>query len=225
MRGWISALVALLVTSVLGNAALGAIWYLRSSLWPQLSDDLVSNFVSLWFPTQLPVFIVGLLVYFAIRDFTGRLSLTALRILLLASIACMLVLALHPLPIRQFGITSFTAYGLCFGTLAFCLSQGAGAWLVNAPVRYLGKISFSAYLWHFAVLGTIGYSFHGFTPLQHMTDGRGPLLFLQIFAYVIVTTSILSSITYRLIERPMVRAGNRLIDRIRPAQLGATAQA
>lgn len=225
VRGWISALVALLVTSVLGNAALGAIWYLRSSLWPQLSDDLVSNFVSLWFPTQLPVFIVGLLVYFAIRDFTGKVSLTALRILLLASIACMLVLALHPLPIRQFGITSFTAYGLCFGTFAFCLSQGAGSWLVNAPVRYLGKISFSAYLWHFAVLGTIGYSFHGFTPLQHMTDSRGPLLFLQLFAYVIVTTSILSSITYRLIERPMVWAGNRLIDRIRPARLGATAQA
>jgi len=48
------------------------------------------------------------------------------------------------------------------------------------------------------------------------------LFFLQLFAHVIVTTIILSSIAFRLIERPVVRPGIRRIDRIRPAQRSAT---
>lgn len=215
IRGLISAFVALVITSAFGNLALGAIWSVRHKFWPDISDDLVSTFLSLWFPTQFPVFIVGFLLYFCVRNYKGRLPVWAARLMLAGSLLLMITLAVYPLPIRKFGISSYTAYGLCFGVFAFCLADGAAKWLVNTPIRYLGKISFSAYLWHFAVLGTVGKVVAiGIDPLSLMTPTRGALFFVEFFTYVVLMTTILSTLTYRLVERPMIKVGNKIIDQL-----------
>lgn len=153
IRGWTSAVAALLIASVFGNLVMLLLWSFRHSVWGDVPDYLVSTLLALWFPSQLPVFIIGFLLYFVIRDFKGRLSLMTVQIMLASSFVFMAALALYPLPVRSFGISLYTAYGLCFGVFAFCLSEGAAKWLVNPFIRYLGKISFSAYLWHFAVIG------------------------------------------------------------------------
>jgi len=185
-------------------------------LWPGISDDLVSTFLNLWFPSQLPVFAVGFLVFFAVRDAKGILPVWSLRLLLIASLFAMIGLALYQNPIRLFGqtISGYVSYGLCFGLFAFCLAEGAANWLVNAQIRYLGKISFSAYLWHFAVLGSLGWlAAAGFNPMKVMAHSRGLLFFCEFFPFLILVTVFLSTITYRLVERPMISLGNRFLNK------------
>ena len=44
------------------------------------------------------------------------------------------------------------SYSLAFGAVAFCLAEGVGLFLVNAVIVHIGKVSYSAYFWHFAML-------------------------------------------------------------------------
>lgn len=147
IRSWVSALFAFILANAWANNMLQMIWLKRADYWPGISDDLVSTFLNLWFPSQLPIFMVGFVAFFAIRDGKGRLPIWGIRLLLAGSLASMVVLALDPTPINLPGITLglHTAYGLCFGVFAFCLAEGAFKWMVNPPLRYLGKVSFSAY--------------------------------------------------------------------------------
>ena len=63
IRGWISAILALILANTFANYAVQLFWLKRFSFWPKISDNLVSSFLNFWFPNQLPVFIVGFLVY------------------------------------------------------------------------------------------------------------------------------------------------------------------
>ncbi len=216
IRGWVSALTALVLANILADKALQFFWLKRSALWPGISDDLVSTFLNLWFPSQLPVFVVGFLVYFAVRDAKGILPVWSVRLLLTGSLLAMMGLAFYQSPVRIFGqtISAYASYGLCFGVFAFCLSDGAAKFLVNAPIRYLGKVSFSAYLWHFAVLGSLTLlAKDGVDPFGLKTAAHGFAFFCGFFPFLILVTVLLSTITYRLVERPMVSLGNRLLNK------------
>ncbi len=212
VRGWRSAFVFFLSSVFISKLVFDYFWNHRAVYWPDVSDALVSTFLNLWFPTQLPVFAVGFLLFFFIRDCKGFISKPWLNALLFASVLSMVALALKPELAGKFRLNTYTAYGVCFGVFAFCLADGAAKWLVNAPVRYLGKISFSAYLWHFAVLGTVGkLAAIGINPLSLMAATRGTLFFFEFFAYVVLVTGILSALTYKFVERPMIKVGNKII--------------
>ncbi|MCE1235672.1 MAG: acyltransferase [Hyphomicrobiales bacterium] len=212
IRGWRSAFSFFLLSVFLSKIVFDYLWNHRVVYWPDVSDALVSAFLNLWFPTQLPVFAVGFLLFFFIRDCKGFISKPWLNALLFASVLSMVALALRPELAGKLRLNTYTAYGVCFSVFAFCLADGAARWLVVAPVRYLGKISFSAYLWHFAVLGTLGkLAAIGINPLSLMTPTRGTLFFFELFVYVVLATGILSALTYKFIERPMIKVGNKII--------------
>jgi peptidoglycan/LPS O-acetylase OafA/YrhL len=102
----------------------------------------------------------------------------------------------------------FVAYLFDFGLLALCLGKGGGPFLVTAPIRYLGTISYSAYFWHFAILRMIDRL--GLSPYSHPYDAPGWLQFLLLLTAVAALTVIFSTATYRLIEMPMIRVGRHL---------------
>ena len=197
----------------------------REELWPGISDDLVSNFLNFWYPRQMPVFLVGFMVFFAIRDIKGVMPIWSLRVLLAGSLLMMVGLAFIQSPIRLLGqtISIYVSYGLCFGLLAFCLAEGAANWIVNAPIRYLGKISFSTYLLHFAVLDSLEwFASVGIKPLDAMDSNRGLLFWLEFFIFLVLVTVALSTVTYNLVERPTISFGNGFLkkfSRRRPAPL------
>jgi len=216
IRGWGSALTALVLVIILADKALQFFWLKRSALWPGISDDLVSTFLNLWFPSQLPVFVVGFLVFFAVRDAKGILPVWSVRLLLTGSLLAMIGLAFYSSPMRIFGqtISIYASYGLCFGAFAFCLADGAVKCLVNAPIRYLGKVSFSAYLWHFVVLLSLNSLVKGgVDPFGMKTANHGFVFFCGFFPFLLVVTGFLSTITYRLVERPMISLGNRVLNK------------
>ena len=160
-------------------------------------------------------------LYLAIRDCKGFLPTWCIRFLLTGSLFCMATLAFFSGPIRILSqtVSVYTSYGLCFGVFAFCLADGGGNWMINKPIRHLGKVSFSAYLWHFAVLGSLSkLAMAGFDPFNLLTASHGPLFFCGFFPCLITATVTLSTLTYRLVERPMIMLGQKLIVQINNRQ-------
>lgn len=78
-------------------------------------------------------------------------------------------------------------------------SAGGGLWLDSVPLRFVGTVSYSVYLWHMPVVALIG---------DRVTDG------LARYAMVAAVTIVLSTLTYLALERPTNRWGRRMAARV-----------
>jgi peptidoglycan/LPS O-acetylase OafA/YrhL len=108
---------------------------------------------------------------------------------------------------------------MLFCAIAFCLANGAGAGLiVNRYIGFIGKISYSGYLCHFAILEILLHlADRGIDPIAIRDPGHG-LTFLCFFAPCFLAATLLAStITYHVVERPMIRLGAHLLMRRRAA--------
>ena len=171
-------------------------------------------FAFLWFPVEFPVFVLGILAYCLWRDhIKGRVknsdrSKDVSLALLLGSF--MLYCGSLPFTDRQLYFSSFL-----FLPLILSLSIHAWPILVNRITRFLGKISYSLYLVHFFSLALIAHllrlldnsSSHLATRyVYHRVSGLGLVLFLLIGISVPVCV-----LTWRFLEQPGIRLGQRLI--------------
>jgi peptidoglycan/LPS O-acetylase OafA/YrhL len=120
-------------------------------IMPNESADILRAFSFSWFPTQLPAFLAGVLVYHLLREFRASPPRRVLEAAVVFAIATAAILPLFSLVISS-KILLLMAYVLDFGLFALCLGQGAGTVLIGRPIRYLGTISYSAYFWHFVAL-------------------------------------------------------------------------
>jgi len=77
-----------------------------------------------------------------------------------------------------------------------------GRILELAPVRWVGRISYSLYIWQQLFLV--------------WPEGGRPLHALNIFPLNLILTFVVASLSYRLIERPMIRLGYRITSGTRP---------
>lgn len=108
---------------------------------------------------------------------------------------------------------------LTLGGIIVVISGGSLPWLINPVICYIGKISYSCYLVHFAALGVTlklldihltaeatlfdaGHSFLNF------------LLFAKIFTVTLILTALVSTGTLHLIENPGIALGRKIINRI-----------
>ena len=95
-----------------------------------------------------------------------------------------------------------------FAVLAAGLALHPSRLIVNAFTRYLGDISYSRYLVHFAVLDI------GERVLRHFLTGvtRHPLPHLALlYAGVVLGSVVAATAMHRLVEEPARRAGRLLI--------------
>jgi peptidoglycan/LPS O-acetylase OafA/YrhL len=92
-----------------------------------------------------------------------------------------------------------TTYGIAFTLFAFSLMYWSNSPLIGRPIVWIGKVSYSAYFVHFAVLSSL--------PLFPQARCQIANLVYMYSAVVIITIGI-SSITYLLIEKPMIRLGS-----------------
>ena len=181
--------LSLAVASQRGHAALGF-------LFPTASRDELSLFAYLGLPNQIVVFAAGVLASFA-----PAIPKTAV-----AKRAAQLVFAVATLGlIAQSSIDggAMTRYALLFGSAAGAMAVGAGQRLINRAVCHLGRISFSLYLMHFALL----------VPCSAVTIGfarAGALHFGATLALVIIVGAAMSTATFTLIERPGIRFGRSI---------------
>lgn len=186
----------------------------RHFLWPNIQHDYLTwGLINLWFPNELPVFMVGIYLFFLISSSPSPKTKYFYKTLLVFSVLMMAYLALRndPYSILRGYISIYEAYGFIFAIFAYALAKGAGGILVNSVAVMIGKVSYSAYLLHFAVMELFGGWISGVIRLMTDSPSRGGEYFLYYFPAIVVVTVSISSMTYVFIEKPMIKIGNRLI--------------
>ncbi len=116
-------------------------------------------------------------------------------------------------------VTEHVFFALGFLPLMLGLRTWPTRALVNPVTWFLGRISYSAYILHFAVLEVVRDYFDAFVKPER---GKGVLAFALLFAVTLLVTVPLAWLAYRYIERPCIDLGAALIRR-RRAAVGATA--
>ncbi len=196
---WKSAIVVAVATIVVG-AQVSRLLDSFSYLLPPSAESVAGIYFYLWFPRQLPCFIFGIMLFkFTVERNSVPVSLA--RYVCLTAIALMLIIPFlegikYALPL---GLA--TTYGIVFTLFAFSLMYWSNAPLVGRPIVWIGKVSYSAYFVHFAVLGVL--------PLFPETKWPIANLAYTYSAVVMITVGV-SSITYLLIEKPMNSSGERI---------------
>jgi peptidoglycan/LPS O-acetylase OafA/YrhL len=208
---WIitNATRAWVLFGVLMAAGIAANKYLLPQiLAPYAGHATISSwFPLLWFPSQAAVFAVGFIVFFlfkspakgllAHKNVAANLSILTLPLLVAAA-----EYRLGSIP-RQF------IFAAIFGLLCYSLSANSVRLFVNPLTRYIGKISFSVYLFHFWAISIVHQH------IEPLIAGLNDVLTSGIF-YVCTTAlaTLIATITYHLIEKPGQQAGRHLIERL-----------
>ncbi len=179
-------------------------------------------FLFYWFPHQFPVFALGAVLYHALlatwRAPYGRVASFLRRygtwVLLGCAIACGVVANL-PLPGRMSPVTPlslprpFLAAAI-FMVFALALGNAPRSLWNNAWIRSLGRVSFSAYLIHFAVLHVLTGQFGSVFDVR-ATGYQAIFVFAALYACAVPITHGLALCTFRAIEHPMMNAGRHLL--------------
>ncbi len=107
------------------------------------SERLWNEYLFLYFPNQLPVFGFGIMLYFIVINKDFRLS-SINYILILFTLIIMVFY-------KEF-VSSNIHFALIFFILFFILTKKNLKPLVNKMTVFIGNVSYSAYLVHFALL-------------------------------------------------------------------------
>ena len=194
-------LLALLV--LVAGAQLGA------GLYPELSAEQRANFLYFWPPNHLIVFALGCLLYHLLHLPSLR-ALVATRRIGSNGASVALLLALWALSLYGMRKQFDWAHGLppthvlitlCFMPWALVLILKGGRVLVNRAIVAFGKVSFSIYILHFAVLELADAILRRSWSLP----ATGIWSLAYEFGLLVLTCAIsfaLAKLTYRYIEKP-----------------------
>jgi peptidoglycan/LPS O-acetylase OafA/YrhL len=190
-QAFIFFMIALVVRYILFIAFMKTSFVNESVLWQE--------YMYLYFPSQLPLFALGIIMYFIICE--GQLfnKISGKSILLFsAMILAQLVTGIDLMPTQ-------VRFGLGFLVLGIALSRFKFKLIVNPVINYIGKISFSMYFIHFAVL-------HWLTVFKLIDYAEnGVLNYILKLSVVILLTVLFSSATYYLVEVPFQKLGKKFI--------------
>ena len=203
--------------------------FLRNHLFPAVQlDGAFLHWAHFWFPTQAPVFMLGFCIFHLLRNpqfqRLARDRLWAWTILVASILALCGFLP---------GETHFTPIDfwivVALGGVVVSMSGGAIPILVTKPLRYVGVLSYSCYLVHFAALGLVLRVLHiRLSADEPGKDFGSPGANLGFFAVLsgltLAVTVIVAALTHRLVEKPGIDFGRgivRLLNRVSPQDSSA----
>lgn len=189
-------------TMLLAAAALVAVLWRYAGMkylplvYPDASRDELWVFNQFTFPSQFVVFAEGVLCFFLIPGF-AKLRRVQLEIILWSALCGAAFSSVYKPHL-------FPAFGGFFAIVAACMANGAGRILINPAISWIGRCSFSIYILQWLAIG------HA-QPIADHFEGAAKLIVLLTGTVILATA--MSSATYLLIERPMIRLGNLLLAR------------
>lgn len=147
---------------------------------------------------QFGLFLIGIFSYFTWRGLeVGRIGTRMIWLGCFASIA-LVISTLQRWEALAVWIVWFTG-SMCSGHERNLISRVSAL----APFPWLGKISYSVYLWHALVLWVMSqlaiWAIPGITPIQHL---------MILTPATVLTTIGLSALTFRAIESPFIAFGH-----------------
>jgi peptidoglycan/LPS O-acetylase OafA/YrhL len=198
-RRTIVALVACLILDVALHALIVHLANEQSGAW----HDVYLSFGQLYLVHQMPCFLIGIGAFHLARKrprlildhpiISGAIAILPMVGILLVRLA---------LDIRGAEFGSVFAVAWVFAFSALLLQSKPQKVVVNPVVCWIGKVSFSAYLVHFALMVIFP------TPPNWFSSSTQN--YCVVFLLLTSTTTALSTISYLLIEVPMIKFGNKL---------------
>jgi peptidoglycan/LPS O-acetylase OafA/YrhL len=179
----------------------------------QIFPDLPAPTIAVWsmlsFPLQLPFFLAGFITFYLLKNlqFLSQ-NKTALRFLFIAAVAMMIYFSFSP-------SLNLGFWSVPLGVLVFCIGRSTPKAIINRPIIFIGKISFSMYIWHFMIFNLIylasdnGFDFIGLNLEPNY------FRFSMLLTIVLVGTTLISYPTYIYVERPFIRLGHYWAERAR----------
>lgn len=172
--------------------------------FPLIPEQAVwARYIYCYLPNQLPVFALGLILFHLLNQKNTLLSIKPITIL---SFFILLILQFW---FNIDAIPNFIFISISFIFLAYSLAKFPLSILVNPIINYFGKISYSMYLIHFAILELmIKLEITDIINNNHYT-----INFILRFFIALTITVIISSLSYYFIEKPFIKLGNKIIGR------------
>ena len=166
---------------------------------------MVRGFFDLWFPNQLPIFLMGMLLALALdKQSPPRQKSEAGALLLLSAIALLSCMYVKPI---QGILANNHLFAAAFALLTYSLAAWEFPLLVNRFICYIGKISFSMYIAHGPIIRLFEKRIVPMPDYPIDADMRYLLHFLVLAS----ASAIVASVTYYLIERPGIALGSKII--------------
>jgi peptidoglycan/LPS O-acetylase OafA/YrhL len=194
----------ILLTLALAAAMNSAAPLVLEGALPGVSQRSLDNFRYFWFFNQLPVFGFGILAFHWFQSTRGATDPRLGPVLLV--VALLLCLALVRVETTADLLPQHVLYALAFCVFAMALRLDPHWLFVNPLIVWVGKVSFSIYLVHFALIRIPQFSLHNTFGL------KGDFGFWVVFGALMTASFLIAQVSYRLIERPGVALGNYLID-------------
>lgn len=181
--------------------------------YPESQQYLLKSFSTLNFLGQLPVFIMGIFGYLIYREQYPRKKIAIVCgsffvVLLLIFLYPVFNLPSNFITAQLVNIPRHFIAGGLFCVFALLLANWPIQLLVNKITTTLGKLSFSIYLTHFAILTY--FSRFGFTDIFPKSN----LASILHFQCVVLVTTVISLFFYMYIEKPGIILGKRLIEKL-----------
>lgn len=159
---------------------------------PQIVQGFAFNF---WV-SHLPAFATG--CWLSLEVSYNQVSRSVARI-----IACLAVAAVV-IDSQLRGHSNLLVSIILLSTFVWAVGKCRPAFLESRVLIWIGEISFSLYILHFAVLSTLSLMAPRLAPLPW------PVRFITIYAITIVVGSAAAATTYRFIEKPLIRLGRNI---------------
>jgi peptidoglycan/LPS O-acetylase OafA/YrhL len=175
-------------------------------------DRLWEEYLFFYPPNQVPVFACGIIFYFLVNTQRSEWHVEpivgfTLCIMVLAQLATQTVF-IFPVHIQ---------FGMAFVVVGYALSLKEFYVLVNPVTIYFGKISYSMYMVHFAILYWLTrFDFVDWVPTS--TVYGSVVNFGLRLCCLVCLTALVSTISYHLIEVPSQNLGRWIINRRENAQ-------
>jgi peptidoglycan/LPS O-acetylase OafA/YrhL len=190
----------------------------QNNVYPELTLEQRANFLYFYPPNQLIIFAVGFVLYHLVKHgklrnivLNSRATIGITTALLLIFCLVLSIYGQH----KFFDFSSGSAPTHLIITLAFMLwalvlvIRRENSIIINRLIISLGKVSFSAYVLHFAVLKLVGAVLQKSWPFQTVGIASIPYAIVLIAISLILTWRA-SALTYKYIEQPFIALGKRL---------------
>ncbi len=207
IRGWKSAIAFIFFSYYIGKYTSLVLARIYQS--SNYSFEILEAWKYYILPSQISSFAIGIALFYAVKYFSDKNKNNIHPYLYFTAATITLIIVFNFL--QYGGPIAVLNYSIIFALYIISFSTGNFKAIINKPIIKLGTISYSAYLTHFAVIHFI--KLYGLPDM--FSTNEKYISFFITFLIALITTTAISSLTYRFIEKPGIKIGNSLINHIK----------